>query len=141
MTELFEHRLITEGWRSLEAKTKKKKERSCWINPEGHWYNCPFAEHQIFAYYVVKDIYKEECNEEGHSGIDFENAGDILRKEGWILIHHDPFTGTVINGFRNMNIKQYKVLYAYFGNERLFRGWTITLLYKEAQEGNKDDRD
>lgn len=131
MTSVFEHFLMVDGWQSREAKKNKKRECSCWISPDGKWYNVPYCEHQMFAYYVVKDIYSEELTD--HIGKDFQNAGDVLVKRGWILIHPDYGFGTLIRGWKQMTPKQYKVLYAYFKNQRLFRGWTIPLLYREKK--------
>jgi len=137
MTSVFEHILITKGWRSLEAKTKKKREASCWVSPDGKWYNVPYCEHQIFAYYVFRELYPEmkEAKDILASGVDFQNAGDILRNKGWILIESTWAFGIILRGYKNMTAKQYRVLYEYFGNQKLFRGWTIPLLYRE-KKGN-----
>jgi len=127
MTSVFEHGLITEGWRSREAKRKKDRKASSWISPDGKWYNIPFCDHQMFAYYVIKDLYPE------HKDVSFDKAGDVLVKNGWILIQSTWATGTILRGWKKMTPKQYKVLYATFGNEPLFRGWTIALLYRESK--------
>lgn len=132
MTSVYEHILMTEGWQSREAKKEQDRKRSCWISPDGKWYNVSFCDHQIFAFYVFRDLYPE-MKHEGGLCVDFENAGDILKKKGWIIIHHDWGSGTWIQGWKNMTAKQYKVLYAFFKDEKLFRGWTISLLYREKK--------
>lgn len=131
MTSLFEDILISKGWRSFEAKRKKDRKRSCWVSPDGKWYNVAFSDHQLFAFHVFRDLYPKEKS--GLNCVDFDNAGDVLKKKGWICIQHTWAFGTIVQGWKNMTLKQYKVLYAYFKNEKLFRGWTIPLLYREKK--------
>lgn len=122
----FLDKMRNEGWRSVEAKNKDQRERSSWISPDGKWYNVPFADHQIFAHYVLKDKYQKET--------EIDKAGDLLSREfHWILIHHEWITGTILMGANHMTFKQYKVLLEFFGDEPLFRGWTIKRFYDKAR--------
>jgi len=139
MTSLFEHELIINGWKSLEAKTKDKKENSCWVSPDGKWYNVPFAEHQTFAFYVLKELkppvgYKEELNQ-------IDKAGDLLSEMGWILVHDDVAFGTIIHNSENMTRQQFNVLYEHFKETILFRGWTIKSLWKERSRYGRRKND
>jgi len=117
-----------DAWRGLEAKTKEEKRRSCWIAPKGEWFNVLFAEHTIFAIYVLEDLYPAEYPKD-----DLSESGVILRKKGWILVHDDWASGTILYGWENMTPDQYIVLYDFFGDEPLFRGWTIKRFWERAK--------
>jgi hypothetical protein len=129
--------LVNWGWKVLESPSKKKRRVSCWVSPEGKWYNVPFSHHNIFALYVCKELFPKEnlgCLEDG--------GPSILLKNGWISVYHDVYTGTVLRGYQRMNAKQYKELLSFFGDERLFRGWTIRAMWlakEDMKEQSKDD--
>jgi hypothetical protein len=125
------------GWRELKARSKKKRERSSWIDPEGNWYNVPFSHHNIFAHYVCEELFPKE-----DLGILDREGPSILLRNGWISIYHDMFTGTILRGYAHMNEKQYKQLLSFFGDEMLFRGWTIRAMWlakDDMKEQSKDD--
>ena len=113
-----------KGWRSLEAKKSNDKKASCWVSPNGEWYNCGFAGHPIFAKYVIKELYPSQMPE------DTEGCNLVLIKIGWIAVYDDPFTGTIVR-LQKMSEKQFKTLYAFFGDEPLFRFNTIRSLYNQ----------
>ncbi len=129
MTDFIEN-LVVKGWKIAEVKAKEDRERSCWIAPDGTWYNVPFADHEVFAEEVVKTLFPKE------SPKDFRDSGAILLSHGWLDIHHDWMVGTVVTGSKKMSKQQFDVLYEFFGDEMLFRGWTIPQLYAEAVKGN-----
>lgn len=117
------------GWRELEVKTKRKRERSSWISPEGKWYNVPFSHHNIFALYVCKDLFPKE-----EMGIRDDKGPTVLMQNGWIRIYHDWISGTIIRGYEHMNEKQYKELLSFFGEECLFRGWTVKAMWLAKED-------
>lgn len=125
------------GWRELEAPTKKNRERSSWISPEGKWYNVPFSHHNIFALFVCKELYPNET-----LGVCEARGPEILLKNGWVSIYHDAWTGTILRGYAHMNEKQYRELLSFFKDEMLFRGWTIRAMWlakEDMKEQSKDD--
>lgn len=128
----FLDQIRNKGWQSVEAKTSEERERSCWVSPDGKWYNVPHAEHATFAKFVADDLYPE-LKKSKFLGIAFDEAGKILADKGWVLVFHNIYDGTIMRGYQKMNMKQYKVLQEFFGNERLFRGWTIRALWERAR--------
>ena len=132
--------MLTHDWRSLLAKKPKDRKASSWIAPNGDWYNCPFADHSIFAAYVLQDEYSDKVPyEKSISGngfsehIDYRKCGDILAwKCGWLLVHYDIAFGCIITGSKNMTVDQYAVLYEYWKDTRLFRGWTVRKLWENS---------
>jgi len=145
MGDLVRDQLETEGWRSFEIKKKKDREPSCWISPDGKWYNVPVAFHGTFAWHVVKDL-KSISDEDLLKYDIIGKAGDILVREfKWIMIEDDYFgCGTIVRGYQNMSEAQYKVMKEFFGNKPLFRGWTVRAMWlaKEEmkEEGKEDER-
>jgi hypothetical protein len=125
------------GWCELEARTKKGRERSAWISPEGKWYNVPFGDHNIFALYVCQELFPKE-----EMGILDDRGPEVLVKNGWIRIYHDWVSGTIIRGYQHMNKEQYEELLSFFGEERLFRGWTVRAMWlakEDMKEQSKED--
>ena len=110
----------------IEAKTKAERKASCHISPCGRWYNVLFGEHFLFTKAVAKQIY-------GYKGRDEIEAENILKEKGWLWIHDDIMNGTIVNNQKKMNLNQYKILKESFGNQPLFRGWTIDAMYDEAR--------
>ena len=119
-------RLRNIGYKAFEIINPKDRDRSCWVSPDGKWYNVPFGDHQVFAYYVLKEKYPNALKDGHFNG----NEGDILSNIGWIFFHHDIAFGTIFH-IKHMTEKQYKVLLEFFGDERLMRGWTINALWAE----------
>lgn len=128
----FLNQMRNKGWKSVEAKTLEERERSCWVSPDGKWYNVPFSEHMTFAKFVTDDLFPEIEKSE-FLGECLEEANKILIDKGWILIFHNIMDGTILRGYPKMNMKQYKVLQEFFGDERLFRGWTVRALWERAR--------
>lgn len=129
--------LFRYGWKVLEASSNKKRERSAWISPEGKWYNVPFSHHNIFALYVCKELFPKE-----DLGVLDDRGPSILLNHGWISIYHDWYSGTILRGYQHMNEKQYEKLQSFFGEERLFRGWTVRAMWlakEDMKEQSKDD--
>jgi hypothetical protein len=128
---LNESILRTKGWRFYEEKDPDKWENSAFIDPQGRWYNVPWTEHFMFAEYVIQDI--RRLTDEQRRHLDLHSVSDDLVKEGWLLLASSLMDGIIVNGCTHMTMKQYRALRKHFGNMRLFRGWTIDLLWKEAQ--------
>jgi len=130
MGDVFEYFLETEGIEHYEAKTRKDQYENCWISPEGKWYSVGVCNHQVFAYHIFKKANPRDKDQLLHFITkDFENAGDWLRNQGWIMIESNFCTGTLVRGYENMTEKQYRVLLAHFNDQRLFRGWTIRAMW------------
>lgn len=124
----FLRQIRTRGWQSTKAEKPEDRERSSWISPNGDWYNVPFADHPIFAKYVIRDLYP------AYKDMKIRECGfTLIHKFNWLSIHHDWSVGTVISDFENMTPDQYVVLYEFFGNETLFRGWTIKSMWKKSK--------
>jgi len=116
-------------WRTLKV-SKKERENGAMLSPEGHWYNVPFGDHFLFAWYVLKDL--DGMTDKQFREFDLYKAVDLLiEKHYWIHIYHAPLSGTIIHG--TMNEQQFKALYEFFGDAPLFRGWTIKALYDERR--------
>jgi len=120
-------------WRSKLCKKKEEREASCFISPQGDWYNIPFAEHWEFTRTVLEEVYHQTYG----GKVFFEPGGkrkveQELYERNWIWVHDDPFSGTIVQG--RINAKQHKALKEFFGDTRLFRGWTIDMLYHEQRE-------
>ena len=144
MGDLTRDQLETEGWRSFEAKTKKDRSPSCWISPEGKWYNVPVAYHTIFAYRVVKELkHINEGEELIHVVEIMRMAGDVLVREyKWILVEDDYFgCGIILRGYQHMSKAQYKVLKESFGDQRLFRGWTIKAMWLAKEDMKQEAKE
>jgi len=114
-----------ENWKIVDDV---QGESSGWIDPKGNWWSVPFAEHKMFAQWMLFNEYK------AYAGYAFYNhsdrATDVLVQRGWLLIHTDPTSGTSIQG--DMNIEQYVTLTKSFSNRILFRGWTVKALWRES---------
>ena len=134
--EINEWLLQTRGWRWFEEKDPEKWETSAFVDPEGRWFNVPFADHFRFAEYVIADLKHLTTDERLH--LDLNAVSDEVVKMGWLLIHSEPMTGINVYGSDHMTMKQYRALKKHFGNMRLFRGWTIDMLWKDANKAKAD---
>jgi len=125
-------------WKTFKTK-KSDRKTSCWIDPDGNWYNVPWSEHHRFAHHVLKDVmsmtWEEWLNYDLHKVTD-----TLVFDHGWIMIQESARSGIVVQGFKHMNKKQYGVLHSYFRDTPLFRGWTVKLLWYEAQKSKGDKR-
>lgn len=113
-------------WKAHEVKAKDERKASCHVSPDGKWYNVAFAHHFKFTIAIAKQLY-------GYKGSNDREAEKIIMKKGWIWITDDFIHGTVVHNSKKMSLEQYKVLKESFGNQPLFRGWTIDALYDEAR--------
>jgi len=129
---------LPRNWKSLRAKNPDEREASSWIAPNGDWYNCPFADHPIFAAYVLQDEYPDKVpwdvrfDGERSDFPDYRKCGSVLVEMGWLLVHYDYAVGCIITGKKNMTVDQYAVLYEYWGDSQLFRGWTIKSMWRDS---------
>jgi len=126
------------------AKTNKEKMDDCWISPDGKWYNIGLGLHQSFAYRIFYMINPPKPDGELHHMTEYEDkATKIIIDKGWMMIERDIGYGITFRGYQNMTRAQYNTLLVYFGDTKLFRGWTIRGLWllkkKEAKEQAKED--
>jgi hypothetical protein len=136
------NRLRNFGWQCFEIKKPKNRDGNCWVSPDGKWYNVGPVNHQMFAYYVMLEL-EGITEEERYRDIRdrLENAGDYLIKHGWIYIEDTWMTGTILRGYQKMTEKQYKVLKESFGNQRLFRGWTIRAMWLAKEDMKQEAKE
>lgn len=73
-----------------------------WLAPEGTFYFVEFGNHQAWEAEHLLELYREEKISYEQARIkDNENAGDLLIKMGWILIHNPHGYGIKIT--RNLS--------------------------------------
>lgn len=125
-------------WKSLKVDRPDEREVSCFVSPSAEWYNVDYGQHWEFCKAVLKDLYGQSYGTPIEELRMLNNGGqrvveNELHERGWVWVHADPMVGVVVRG--RMNEKQHKVLKEFFGDERLFRGWTIDKLYYEKSRG------
>lgn len=123
-------------WKLQLCKKKEDRKASCFISPDGRWFNVGYGDHWAFTKAVMKEVYGRDYGglySEVKIAIDgdFRKLEEELYEKGWVWVHDDIMSGTMVRG--RMNEKQYKVLKESFGNARLMRGWTIDMLYHEQR--------
>lgn len=121
-------------WKDLKVLDKAKREPNCFISPEGDWYNVEFGLHWEFTKSVLTDLYGIDNYGsayiiDGNSRV--REDSKELHDRGWVWVHDDIMSGTIITG--RMNGRQHKILKEFFGDTRLFRGWTVDQLYYQQE--------
>jgi len=112
-------------WRETLAKKPGQRKSNCWISPRGDWYNVVMADHEPFAISYMKDQYGESY--------DWRKAGEALMDRGWLYVQSDVISGVIVRGSDHMSPDQYMVLYEYWGDTMLFRGWCIKTLWEKSK--------
>ena len=132
--ELFLWELRQNGLDPIEAKTKAKRLPEYWLSPEGRWFNVFSCYHEAFAQYVAATWYNLDvfCRESR-----YEKATDFLIEQHWLIGRKIQRNGppnlclTNCDGDLDidMTIEQFIVLYEFYGNKRVYRDWTVPLLW------------
>jgi len=122
-------------WKTKLVKKKEDRDSNCFVSPAGEWYNVEFGDHWAFTKAVMEDVYHQdyggpyEAVKLAMNGVERRKVEQELYEKGWVWVHDDVFSGTIVSG--RMNARQHKVLKESFGDKMLFRGWTIDSLYYE----------
>ncbi len=99
------------------------------IKPNGEKIEVDFAEHEKTAREIIEDEYPKQKIRKTGLGLDL-CLDTLVFDLGYVAIHDDAFSGTVIQG-EKWTKRQYFTLKRLYGDSMLFRGWTVDLLYKE----------
>ena len=114
------------NWRERLVKTPESRKDNCWISPRGEWYNCDPTDHEEFAESVCLDLYGKEY--------DLRHAGEnLVWEHEWIYVSSNLFEGTHVRGQQHMTPDQYMVLKEHWGDTRMFRGWTVDMMWAESK--------
>ena len=112
-------------WRETLVKNPDDRRNNCWISPQGDWYNVDMADHEPFAIAYMKDRYGESY--------EWRKAGEALMDKDWLYVQSDVISGVIVRGSTHMTPDQYMVLYDYWGDTMLFRGWRIKTLWEKSK--------